>query len=100
LQTLCYIHLEGLGVGERVKLNFKRMVAQSLWIGSLSLLSSAPAQAESKARGAAQCVAKQKQMQQLEQAGHLREAKDMALEPKLLNVSHILSQFVLEETQP
>jgi hypothetical protein len=67
-------------VGEPVKVNFKQIFAQSIWISSISLISSAPAHAEPKARGTSQCAAKQKQMQQLEQAGHLREARDMALE--------------------
>jgi hypothetical protein len=112
LQTLCYIHPQGFGVGERVKLNFKRIVdfkrivVQSVWVSSIALISSAPAYAQSRARSAAQCGEKQKQMQQLEQAGHLREAKGMALECAQDVCGELISQQcrtrhqLLEEEMP
>ena len=84
----------------------KRVFEQSVWISSILLISAAPAHAEAKPRSAPQCVAKQKQMQQLEQAGHLREARDAALECSQAVCGALVSQQcrtrhqILEEEMP
>ena len=93
-------------MGERVKVIFKQIVGQGIVISGSLLISAAPAHAESKARSASQCVAKQKQMQQLEQAGHLREARDAALECSQSVCGDLVSQQcrtrhqILEEEMP
>ena len=83
---------------------FRQIFAQSAWLGGVLLLSAAPAHAESKAR--AQCAAKQKQLQTLEQSGHLREARDAALECSPAVCGELVSQQcrtrhqILEEEIP
>jgi hypothetical protein len=93
-----------LSVGELVKVILRQNFAHSAWLAGVLMLSAAPAHAESKAR--AQCAAKQKQLQALEQSGHLREARDAALECSPAVCGELVSQQcrtrhqILEEEIP
>lgn len=100
--TLLYELLKTSLVGEHVNVIFSRIFAQSACLGGVLLLSAAPVHAQSKARAAApragaqhagaQCAAKQKQLQALEQSGHLREARDAAFECSLAACGALVSQ--------
>jgi hypothetical protein len=79
-------------VGEHVNVIFRRIIGQSAGLGSVMLLSAVTANAEPKARVGAQCAAQQKQLQALEQSGHLREARDVARECSQAACGELVSQ--------
>jgi hypothetical protein len=112
LQALCYIKSSKPPGGEHVNVIFRQIVARSAGLGSVLLLSVAPAHAQSKTQtgaprtaaphagaphagaphAGAQCVAKQKQLQALEQSGQLRGARDAALECSLAACGELVAQ--------